>query len=94
MAFVLPKNSSHFSIRKFENGTYNVQCFNCTITNCLDPTLSPHIVIIVKQPPYVMLPVKLDEPWYDGPGLYAIELMKNALSRKRRFVAAFWVLLL
>ena len=52
-AFLLAKNQSDF---------YNVICVNCFISNCVDGNdyYNYKAVMIVKQPPYLMVPVKLE----------------------------------
>jgi len=70
------------------NHTYYVSCSKCTLTNCIDPTVGPTVFIVVHQPPYVVLPVKLEEHWYDDPGMYTIQLVDKALRRPKRFIAA------
>lgn len=45
-------------------------------------------MIVVRRPPYVMLPVELgSEPWYDNAALQVLENL-NQLIRPKRFVAA------
>lgn len=70
------------------NHTYYISCSRCILTNCIDPTIGPTVFMIFHQPPYVVLPVNLEEQWYDDPGMYAIQLVDNALHRPKRFIAA------
>lgn len=45
-------------------------------------------VIIVRRPPFVMLPVELGpEPWYDNSALQVLNTLRD-LIRPKRFVAA------
>lgn len=44
-------------------------------------------MLIVKQPPYVMIPVNITSGWYDNQGLRALQLLNNQLTRTKRFVA-------
>lgn len=46
------------------------------------------VILIIKRPAYVMLPVYLgSDPWFDNSGLQALENI-NDLIRPKRFVAA------
>ena len=45
-------------------------------------------MLIVRQPPCVMVPVNITGDWYDNQGLRALQLLNNQLTRTKRFVAA------
>ena len=47
---------------------------NCFIPNCVDGNDHNNYkaVMIVKQPPYLMVPVKLEGQWFDD---YALEVL-------------------
>lgn len=38
-------------------------------------------VLVLKQPSFVMLPVYVNDPWFDVKGLQIIEEIKKVLSR-------------
>ena len=65
---------------------YNISCKNCFLTNCINSTMSPNVFLIVRQPPYVLLPVNLSLPWYEDPALFALEQTVRSLSRPKRFI--------
>ncbi|XP_037693316.1 uncharacterized protein LOC119534829 isoform X2 [Choloepus didactylus] len=71
-----------------ENNVYKISCDKCTLTNCLSHVGEQGTFVILKQPPFVMLPVKLTEPRYDGPGLQALQEVNHALQRKKRIIGA------
>ena len=56
--FLLARNRNDLGV--FEGETvYNVECVNCFISNCVDGSdYSNYTVVTVKQPPYLMVPVK------------------------------------
>lgn len=58
------------------------------LTNCLSPDIEVRAVIILQQPPYLMLPVHLSEPWYDDVGLLTLKQATDLLQRPRRFISA------
>ncbi|XP_065800760.1 endogenous retrovirus group K member 7 Env polyprotein-like, partial [Muntiacus reevesi] len=67
-----------------KNSQYYIHCFNCTLTNCIRGIRNNSGVLIVKQPPFVMLPVNLTEPWYEESGLELWERVHTVLARPRR----------
>ncbi|KAG3259718.1 hypothetical protein H1C71_029318 [Ictidomys tridecemlineatus] len=86
---ILLRNQGTLKISKLEDETYDVVCEGCTLTNCIDPSISySNVILIVHQPSYIMLPVKLDSIWYDDPGLQVLDLVNQALIRPKCFVAA------
>ncbi|XP_061005971.1 endogenous retrovirus group K member 7 Env polyprotein-like isoform X2 [Dama dama] len=66
------------------NSQYYIHCFNCPLSNCIRGIRNNSGVLIVKQPPFVMLPVNLTEPWYEESGLELWERVRTALARPRR----------
>lgn len=40
-------------------------------------------VLVLKQPSFVVLPVYVDDPWFDDKVLQVIEELKKALSRQK-----------
>ncbi|XP_032199056.1 endogenous retrovirus group K member 13-1 Env polyprotein-like [Mustela erminea] len=71
-------------------GLYHISCINCKLSNCVPvDTYNPNVpihVFLVMQPPFFLLPVEVEGPWYANYGYqFALEL-ENALSRKRRFI--------
>ena len=64
-AYILPmpllaKNQSNLEVSKGDT-VYNVLCVNCCISNCVDGNdyNNYKAVMLIKQPPYLMVPVKL-----------------------------------
>ncbi|KAL0589139.1 envelope glycoprotein [Plecturocebus cupreus] len=54
--------------------SYSIYCENCILTNCIDSSLFPvHTLLLVHQPPYVMLPVNVSGPWYDEKALLVFQ---------------------
>ena len=85
-AFLLSK-FLNVKIHKKEN-VFTTQCDNCTLTNRISPDIGNYkFMLIVKQPPYVMILVNITGNWYDNQGLRALQLLNNQLTRTKRFVA-------
>nr|XP_055169714.1 endogenous retrovirus group K member 13-1 Env polyprotein-like [Nyctereutes procyonoides]XP_055169715.1 endogenous retrovirus group K member 13-1 Env polyprotein-like [Nyctereutes procyonoides]XP_055169716.1 endogenous retrovirus group K member 13-1 Env polyprotein-like [Nyctereutes procyonoides]XP_055169717.1 endogenous retrovirus group K member 13-1 Env polyprotein-like [Nyctereutes procyonoides]XP_055169718.1 endogenous retrovirus group K member 13-1 Env polyprotein-like [Nyctereutes proc len=76
------------------NGTdmlFELGCKNCVLTNCL-PVLLPSLhtgpvtIFLTMQPPYLLLPVEIEGPWYANYGYqFAVE-MQLQLKRLKRFL--------
>ena len=47
--------------------------------------------MIVKQPPYLMVPVKLEGQWFDDYALKVLYELNGLISRPKRFIAALVV---
>lgn len=69
---------------KKDKATYHLLCPNCTLTNCIQGVSVDDGVLVVRQPPFIMLPVNISKPWYSNPGLELWDRVQNALSRPRR----------
>ncbi|KAL0586425.1 LOW QUALITY PROTEIN: envelope glycoprotein, partial [Plecturocebus cupreus] len=69
------------------NGHYSITYFACILTNCLDSTVFPTpVILIVHQPPYVMLPVNISGPWYDEKALQVLNQMRDLMIRPKQFI--------
>ena len=90
-AFLLARNRNDLEV--FEGETvYNVECVNCFISNCVDGNdYNYKAVMILKQPPYLMVPVKLEGHWFDDYALKALSELNGLISRPKRFIAALVV---
>ena len=84
-ALLIKTQNAYLNITKLGVEVFDIHGKGCILTNCLT-SIGPSMVIIVHQPPYVMLPVKLHEPWYDDPGLQVIDIINKALGRSKHFV--------
>ena len=90
-AFLLARNWNDLGV--FEGETvYNVICVNCFISNCVDGNdYNYKAVMIVKQPPYLMVPVKLEGQWFDDYALNVLYELNGLISQPKRFIAALVV---
>ena len=77
----------------FEGETvYIVECVNCFISNCVDGNYSNYkVVMIIKQPPYLMVPVKLEGQWFDDYALKVLYEFNGLISQPKIFIAALIV---
>lgn len=91
-AFLLAQNRNDLRVLKGET-VYNVECVNCFISNCVDGNdySNYKAVMIVKQPPYLMVPVKLEGQWFDDYALKVLYEFNGLISRPKRFIAALIV---
>ena len=63
---------------------YNVTWKNCTLTNCVRRITNQTRVLVLRQPAFVMIPVKINASWYDEKGLELWREVEGALMRYRR----------
>ena len=71
---------------------FELECKNCVLTNCLpvhlpSPQTGPVTVFLTTQPPYLLLPVEIEGPWYANYGYhqFAVE-MQLQLKRLKCFL--------
>ena len=63
---------------------YNVTCNNCTLTNCVREITNQTRVLVLRQPAFVMVPVKINGSWYDKRRLELYRKVEGALTHYRR----------
>lgn len=86
---LLLAQSSFVNISQVGN-SFQIQCYSCKLTECVTSAEQKDLgtIIIVRWPPFVMLPVELGtEPWSDDSALQVLNALKD-LIRPKRFVAA------
>ena len=70
---------------------FELECKNCVLTNCLpvhlpSPQTGPITIFLTMQPPYLLLPVEIEGPWYANYGYqFAVE-MQLQLKRLKCFL--------
>ncbi|XP_052585803.1 endogenous retrovirus group K member 13-1 Env polyprotein-like [Peromyscus californicus insignis] len=83
-------SAARVNISALGSNSYHVTCFRCIITNCISPRerQKMQIMMIVKRPPFIMMPVQLHNmTWYDNSALQVLRQL-HELIRPKRFVAA------
>lgn len=71
-------------VRKYHR--FHVLCTECMLTTCIIPNMKVQIIMLLKKPAYIMLPVTLEESWYSDKGVKVIKRVSK-LMRPKRFVA-------
>ena len=91
-AFLLARNQSDLEVPEGET-VYSVICVNCFISNCVDGNdyNNYKAVMIVKQPPYLMVPVQLEGQWFDDYALKVLYEFNSLISQPKRFIGALVV---
>ena len=80
-AFLRARNWDDLGV--FEGETvYNIKCVNCFISNCVygNDYSNYKAMMIVKQPPYLMVPVKLEGQWFDDYALKVLHEFNSLIS--------------
>ncbi|XP_044917569.1 endogenous retrovirus group K member 6 Env polyprotein-like isoform X1 [Felis catus] len=62
-------------------------CKECILTNCMRPELKAKAFVLLRQPPYIMVPVNVTDSWHENSGLEALQKL-DSLMRPKRFIAA------
>ncbi|XP_061872516.1 endogenous retrovirus group K member 25 Env polyprotein-like [Colius striatus] len=63
---------------------HSVNCTNCVLSNCVNSSILNFVML--KQPPYVFLPVNLTHDWYADEGSEVLTIVTQALMRQKRIV--------
>ena len=63
---------------------YDVTCNNCTLTNYIRGITNQTRVLVLRQPAFVMVPVKINGSWYDERGPELWKKVEGALMHYRR----------
>nr|XP_033709018.1 endogenous retrovirus group K member 7 Env polyprotein-like [Tursiops truncatus] len=71
-------------VRKYHR--FHVLCTECMLTTCIIPNMKVQIIMLLKKPAYIMLPVTLEKSWYNDKGVEVIKRVSE-LMRPKRFVA-------
>lgn len=77
-------------ITRTATNSFHISCTACMLTNCISNDLDKAftVMILVKRPAYVLLPVDITgEEWFEDTGLETLRKL-NELIRPKRFVAA------
>jgi hypothetical protein len=76
--------TGHVMIAKCSNRIpypyYDINCINNS------RPLDQKRILIVKQPAFVMLPVQINDTWYDNPGVQALLEVEKVLTRYKRVI--------
>ncbi|XP_040091533.1 uncharacterized protein LOC120859516 [Oryx dammah] len=66
------------------HNVYHINCSDCVLTNCIRGVSMGKQVLVVKQPAFIMTPVKITETWYEESALELLQRINSALSRPKR----------
>lgn len=70
-----------------QDGPYwQIQCNNCTLSNCVYNVSLNHQLMVLYQPTFVMIPVNVSGEWYNDRGLQVIKEATELLLRSKRFI--------
>jgi hypothetical protein len=76
----------HVKITFVSSTIVNVNCIDCTLSNCVSVLKTGMPVMVVYQPAFVLLPVSITGHWYSEKGLQVLEEVSEGLSRSKRVV--------
>lgn len=76
----------HVKITFVYSTIFNVNCIDCTLSNCVSVLKSGMLFMVVYWPACVSLPVSIRGPWYSEKCWQILEEASPALSRSKRAV--------
>jgi hypothetical protein len=65
-------------------GLYSITCQGCNLTTCICSHNKDRDILIVVQPPYVLVPTNILGDWYDDRDLQVVKEIKEFLLREKR----------
>lgn len=65
---------------------WQIQCDNCTLSNCVYNVSLNYQLMVMYQPTFVMIPVNVSGEWYNDRGLQVIKEATELLLRSKRFI--------
>ena len=73
--FLFVNNSRKFNVQmNFKGGPNTVTCERCMLSSCLTPQYNVFSFVVLKRPPYLMIPVTIATHSYDNYGLAVLQL--------------------
>lgn len=70
----------------FSGNSYNMNCLQYNLTNCISSLAARTQVAVVHQPSFVMIPVNISRTWYSDKGLQVWKEIEGDLTRPKRFI--------
>lgn len=65
---------------------WTIACHNCTLSTCVYNISQDEQLLILYQPSFVMIPVKVSGKWYNDRGLQVIRQVTEIMLRGKRFI--------
>ena len=69
----------------YTGGLNVVSCEKCMLSSCLTLQYNVCSFVVLKRPPYIMMPVTVTTYWYDNYGLAVLKQLQD-LMQSGRFV--------
>ena len=84
--FLFTNDSNKLNVRmNYSGGPNVVTCEQYMLSSCLTPQYNVCSFVVLRCPPYLMIPVTVTSHWYDNYGLTMLQQLQD-LMRSRRFV--------
>ena len=84
--FLFTNDSKRLNVHmNYSGGPNIVTCEQCMLSSCLTPQYNVCSFVVLKRPPYLMIPVSVHSSWNDNYGLAVLQQLQD-LMRTRRFV--------
>ena len=80
MLFLFTNDSKRLNVYKNYSGELNiVTCERCMLSSCLTPQYNVCSLVVLKHPPYLMIPVTVPNYWYDNYGLAVLQQLQDLM---------------
>ena len=77
--FLFTNDSGRLNIQiNYSGGSNVVSCEQCMLSSCLTPQYVCSFVVL-KSPPYIMVPVTVTTHWYDNYGLAVLQQLQDLM---------------
>ena len=63
----------------YSGGSNIVNCEQCMLSSCLTPQYNICSFVVLKCPPYLMIPVTVTSHWYDNYGLAMLQQLQDLM---------------
>ena len=78
--FLFVNNSRKFNVQmNFTGGPNPVTCEQCMLSSCLTPQYNVFSFVVLKRPPYLMIPVTVTTHWYDNYGCAMLQQLQDLI---------------
>ena len=73
-------DSKRLNVRmNYSGGSNIVNCEQCMLSSCLTPQYNICSFVVLKCPPYLMIPVTVTSHWYDNYGLAMLQQLQDLM---------------
>ena len=81
--FLFTNDSKRLNVyMNYSGGPNIVTCEQCMLSSCLTPQYNVCSLVVLKHPPYLMIPVTVPNYWYDNYGLAVLQQLQDLMGTR------------